>query len=697
MGNRRSTDCAHADSAQFSRCEVVIAAILLFINSVANAATVSPTRSPSAASLFFDNTQQSSANLSLANGFASFSSTLQLFGVTFAVPETDTACGTGAYVIQSVTLGVGTGVSPTVVYFSLQLSNADSATGFPKSGSGDVLQASLSTAVTVASAPGYINLPLMLWSLDTSEHSGKFTLIIGADAPIAWTYPSDGVNAHTPVADAAVPFSMISSSDGGASWRNETAYPSIRLRGYKTICSPTPSQGLTPSQTQSVSQSMTPSQTQSSSQTQSTSQTQSPSQTQSQSRSQTQTPSLTQTASSTQSPSQSVSSSQTLTPTLTQSSSPSQSLTSSQSASGTGTPSETGTGSVTQSPTQSVSATQTQSGSLSPSATGSRSQTISSTQTQTNSASGTRSQSMSSTLSGSPSQSLSQTLSLSQLSTGSQSRSETSSLTGSPSQSQSQTASASGSKSQHATESQSQSLSASQSETPSQTKSQSLSPSQSPSESQSSSQSRSPSVSGTSSQTQSPSVSSTASVSPSLSPTQSMSGSQSQSGSQNVTPSSTQSQSRTASGTRTQTSTRSGTRSQRASSSFSATQTSSGFPPQTVLDNTRNQAQGISATDFIVLDGPNVAATTFYFPEVDQNCGPGPFNLLFANVPLSCTCATSSSYTFTVSLRTYDPADSSIPGALINSTVVTVVVRPTPTYVRLLFVPALRIDTLVSR
>jgi len=98
------------------------------------AQTPSPSASPAAATRFFDNTAAGATPL--LSGSTSVLSSSQWYGVTFAVPENDVACGPSVYLITYASLGIGMVALNSVVDITLQLYTANSSTLLPISVSG---------------------------------------------------------------------------------------------------------------------------------------------------------------------------------------------------------------------------------------------------------------------------------------------------------------------------------------------------------------------------------------------------------------------------------------------------------------------------------------------------------------------------------------------------------------------------------
>ncbi len=117
------------------------------------------------------------------------------------------------------------------------------------------------------------------------------------------------------------------------------------------------------------------------------------------------------------------------------------------------------------------------------------------------------------------------------------------------------------------------------------------------------------------------------------SPSQTLTRSQTQSSSQSQSLTASSSQSPSLTRTRTQTITLTSTSTQ--SASMTSTQTTSGFPMQSLMDNTLNSAWPISPSPIQVIGPDSWIALSFFMPEVDPVCGPGSYRIQSFVVPHS--------------------------------------------------------------
>lgn len=172
-----------------------------------------------------------------------------LYAVTFTVPETDSSCGPGAYVLTGLDLALSR-VSAASVQLRLQLYTVNAATGLPASAIGSTL---LLSGTSLPAVAGYV--PLILSSASwrrgiNTASAASYALAVSSNFALNWhgVNASGGSGGSTPKATLSA--DLVTSSTSGDSWEALTpavAARGVRLRTVKAACTQTPSSSGTPS------------------------------------------------------------------------------------------------------------------------------------------------------------------------------------------------------------------------------------------------------------------------------------------------------------------------------------------------------------------------------------------------------------------------------------------------------------------
>ena len=188
------------------------------------------TASPSAVFTLYDNTVNLT-NVLLGEGRLAVTP-IVFYGLTFNVPD-NIPCGPGAYLLQSIDLGLSGGSATDVV---LQLFRSNTSSNTPLTSiSGGAVAASLERIdLPDHESPTYVHFDVN-WGFNTATQGSLYTIVVGANPAISWAIPFNDASSNLSLTDITSGLAMVQSNDGGATFftLGSSQFASARVRGSK--------------------------------------------------------------------------------------------------------------------------------------------------------------------------------------------------------------------------------------------------------------------------------------------------------------------------------------------------------------------------------------------------------------------------------------------------------------------------------
>lgn len=166
--------------------------------------------------------------------------------ISFYFPETDPACGAGAYRLTALVLPLSLSSSllsqsdSALLIVYLYGADAINAVGATLTEAG-YLKSAFPKVGPLQDIPAYYKIDLpSSWTIDTTSQRRYSIVVSTTNIPVHWYDPAYGpAYDNEPLPGFGMPEGASISLSGNANW-DRTSFPGFRLEAQKVVCSPTP-------------------------------------------------------------------------------------------------------------------------------------------------------------------------------------------------------------------------------------------------------------------------------------------------------------------------------------------------------------------------------------------------------------------------------------------------------------------------